>query len=98
MSYSKHPLRRFQISVLRTGEITRGMLVVDRREDESAYAPGANRSEAQKNEDDLHHNEDLGKQQSNGSSIAGVQWILQTPGSQALLRQLLQRVWNTSLP
>lgn len=27
-----------------TGELTRGMCVVDRREDESAYAPGENRS------------------------------------------------------
>ncbi|GLB37284.1 putative inosine-uridine preferring nucleoside hydrolase [Lyophyllum shimeji] len=31
----------------RTGELTRGMLVVDRREDDSAYAPGANRAEVQ---------------------------------------------------
>lgn len=31
----------------RTGEITRGMLVVDRRADQTAYAPGANRSEVQ---------------------------------------------------
>jgi hypothetical protein len=29
------------------GEVTRGMLVVDRREDQTAYAPGANRSEVQ---------------------------------------------------
>ena len=32
---------------LRAGEITRGMLVVDRREGQTAYAPGANRSEVQ---------------------------------------------------
>ncbi|KIK68896.1 hypothetical protein GYMLUDRAFT_34898 [Collybiopsis luxurians FD-317 M1] len=31
----------------RTGELTRGMVVVDRREDDSAYAPGANRAEVQ---------------------------------------------------
>ncbi|KAG6821047.1 hypothetical protein H0H93_007937 [Arthromyces matolae] len=31
----------------RTGELTRGMLVVDRREDESAYSPGANRAQIQ---------------------------------------------------
>lgn len=31
----------------RTGEITRGMLVVDRRDDQGAYAPGANRAQVQ---------------------------------------------------
>lgn len=31
----------------RTAEITRGMLVVDRRGGQTAYAPGANRSEVQ---------------------------------------------------
>ncbi|KAF8134586.1 nucleoside hydrolase [Boletus edulis] len=37
--------RKFDIE--RTGEVTRGMLVVDRREDQTAYSPGANRSEVQ---------------------------------------------------
>jgi hypothetical protein len=37
--------RKFDIE--RMGEVTRGMLVVDRREDQTAYAPGANRSEVQ---------------------------------------------------
>ncbi|KAJ3565909.1 hypothetical protein NP233_g7341 [Leucocoprinus birnbaumii] len=32
----------------RTGELTRGMLVIDRRDDQTAYAPGANRAEVQK--------------------------------------------------
>lgn len=31
----------------RTGELTRGMVVIDRREDEGAYAPGANRAHVQ---------------------------------------------------
>ncbi|KAI0374074.1 nucleoside hydrolase [Pilatotrama ljubarskyi] len=31
----------------RIGELTRGMLVVDRRDDQGAYAPGANRAEVQ---------------------------------------------------
>lgn len=31
----------------RYGELTRGMLVVDRREDETAYTPGANRAMVQ---------------------------------------------------
>ncbi|KAI0267014.1 nucleoside hydrolase [Gloeopeniophorella convolvens] len=37
--------RRFQIE--RTGELTRGMCVVDRRDDKGAYAPGANRARVQ---------------------------------------------------
>ncbi|OAX42300.1 nucleoside hydrolase [Rhizopogon vinicolor AM-OR11-026] len=37
--------RTFDIE--RTGEITRGMFVVDRRDENTAYAPGANRSEVQ---------------------------------------------------
>ncbi|THH32284.1 hypothetical protein EUX98_g1908 [Antrodiella citrinella] len=37
--------RQFQIE--RVGEYTRGMLVIDRREDVGAYAPGSNRSQVQ---------------------------------------------------
>ncbi|KAG1770807.1 hypothetical protein EV702DRAFT_1248964 [Suillus placidus] len=37
--------RTFDIE--RTGEITRGMFVTDRREESTAYAPGANRAEVQ---------------------------------------------------
>ncbi|KAG1836752.1 nucleoside hydrolase, partial [Suillus subalutaceus] len=37
--------RTFDIE--RTGEITRGMFVTDRREENTAYAPGANRAEVQ---------------------------------------------------
>ncbi|KIJ67869.1 hypothetical protein HYDPIDRAFT_25334 [Hydnomerulius pinastri MD-312] len=37
--------RKFDIE--RAGEITQGMLVVDRRDDRTAYAPGANRSRVQ---------------------------------------------------
>ncbi|RDX55068.1 nucleoside hydrolase [Lentinus brumalis] len=37
--------RKFEVE--RTGELTRGMLVVDRREDVGAYAPGVNRAEVQ---------------------------------------------------
>ncbi|KAF7375961.1 Inosine-uridine preferring nucleoside hydrolase [Mycena sanguinolenta] len=41
----------------RTGELTRGFLVVDRRDDGSAYAPGANRAEVQAELDkhNAHH-------------------------------------------
>ncbi|OCH95134.1 nucleoside hydrolase [Obba rivulosa] len=37
--------RKFDVE--RIGELTRGMLVVDRRDDQGAYAPGANRAEVQ---------------------------------------------------
>ncbi|KAI0344690.1 nucleoside hydrolase [Trametopsis cervina] len=41
----KAVMRHFQVE--RVGEITRGMLVVDRRDDEGAYDPGANRAAVQ---------------------------------------------------
>ncbi|KAF4621327.1 hypothetical protein D9613_000545 [Agrocybe pediades] len=85
----------------RTGELTRGMLVVDRREDESAYELGANRSEAQKEKDDLEHNAKLAEQQKShikGSTVTGIHVISETPGSQVLLEKLLNRVWNASIP
>ncbi|KAI0790769.1 nucleoside hydrolase [Abortiporus biennis] len=44
--------RKFDIE--RTGELTRGMLVVDRRSDQGAYAPGVNRAKVQA-ELERHH-------------------------------------------
>ncbi|KAI1794101.1 nucleoside hydrolase [Ganoderma leucocontextum] len=44
--------RKFEVE--RTGELTRGMLVVDRRDDVGAYAPGANRAAVQA-ELERHH-------------------------------------------
>jgi hypothetical protein len=69
----------------RTGEITRGMLVTDRREDESAYPPGTERSEAQKG---------LESMPKSVSDNAGVFCITHTPGHATLLRLLLNRVWG----
>jgi inosine-uridine nucleoside N-ribohydrolase len=65
----------------RTGEITRGMLVVDRREDES-YLPGANRAEVQKG------------LEITPNPISGVFCITHTPGPATLSRLLLNRVWG----
>ena len=45
------------------GELTRGMLVVDRRDDIGAYAPGANRAEVQA-ELDRHHFQHTGAYES----------------------------------
>ena len=69
----------------RMGEITRGMLVTDRREDESAYPAGTNRSEAQKG---------LESMPKSVSDDAGVFCITHTPGPATLLRLLLNRVWG----
>ncbi|EIW63339.1 nucleoside hydrolase [Trametes versicolor FP-101664 SS1] len=46
-----------------TGELTRGMLVVDRRDDQGAYAPGANRAEVQA-ELERHHFQHAGAYES----------------------------------
>jgi len=73
----------------RTGEITRGMLVTDRRENESAYPPGTNRSEAQKGSSEGVH-----FMPSSISDNTGVFCITHTPGPAALLRLLLNRVWG----
>jgi hypothetical protein len=97
-------------SFTRTGEITRGMLVVDRRDDASAYAPGANRAEVQKLlSEKLHTNDDLWESTSVPARVEveekpakkepehGVWVVTHTPGAEALLRLLLKRVWNAEL-
>jgi len=91
----------------RTGEFTRGMLVVDRRDDVGAYAPGDNRSHVQQELDRLHvshepfesaavpapvHVEDDGKNP--GKSDIGVFTVVGTPGPRACLELLLQRIWG----
>ncbi|KAI0663543.1 nucleoside hydrolase [Cubamyces menziesii] len=53
--------RKFDIE--RTGELTRGMCVVDRRDDQGAYAPGANRAEVQA-ELERHHFQHAGTYES----------------------------------
>ena len=78
-------IHSLKISYNRTGEITRGMLVTDRREDEAAYPPDTNRSEAQKG---------LESTPKSVSDEAGVFCITHTPGHATLLRLLLNRVWG----
>ncbi|KAF4566240.1 hypothetical protein EYR36_011656 [Pleurotus pulmonarius] len=97
--------RKFEIE--RVGELTRGMLVVDRREDETAYAPGANRAHVQAELERLvsdHHHEwestalpaqvEIDKPADNTQSLDGVQCIVETPGPDALLKLLVKRVWG----
>jgi len=89
----------------RTGEYTRGMLVVDRRDDVGAYAPGDNRSHVQQ-ELDRHHIPHgpfesaavpapvftgvTGKKEPD----IGVFTVVETPGSRACLDLLFQRIWG----
>ncbi|KAI8993054.1 nucleoside hydrolase [Trametes punicea] len=101
--------RKFDIE--RVGELTRGMCVVDRRDDQGAYAPGANRAQVQA-ELERHHFQHAGAYESTAlpapvevescpaikeqdpSVRGGVPCITQTPGSAALVKLLLERVWD----
>ena len=92
----------------RTGEFTRGMVVVDRRDDVGAYAPGDNRSHVQQELDRLRVShgpfesaavpapvlvDDTGKK---GKQDVGVFTVVETPGPDVCLELLLQRIWGVS--
>ncbi|KAG2078776.1 nucleoside hydrolase [Suillus decipiens] len=96
--------RTFDIE--RTGEITRGMFVTDRREENTVYAPGANRAEVQAQLDLRHYGhgllestalparveiEDPGLEQ---RQLKGVACLVETPGPSVLLQLLTRRVWG----
>lgn len=71
------------------------MLVVDRREDESAFELGANRSEAQRDPQDPEHIAIHNK-----TSLVedhGIICLKATPGPDFLLKLLLNKVWGCSL-
>jgi hypothetical protein len=80
------------------------MLVVDRREDVSAYPLGAKRSEAQREPHEGHGAIKFDK--TDGIDIVagvvqgtpGVVCIYETPGPAELLGLLLKRVWGCSQP
>ncbi|KAJ7039212.1 Inosine/uridine-preferring nucleoside hydrolase domain-containing protein [Mycena alexandri] len=93
----------------RTGEITRGFLVVDRRMDLSAYAPGANRAEVQAELDKhiSHHGtwestavpalvETAHAPRELTLNPRGVKCVQATPGPAALLNLLTSRVWGVA--
>lgn len=95
----------------RVGEITRGMCVVDRREDAGAYAPGANRAEVQAEleKHHLHHSgpfestalpaqevERASDAQPPPHTEGGVACVYETPGPAVLLELLLERVWGVT--
>jgi len=99
--------RKFDVE--RTGERTRGMLVVDRRSDTTAYAPGANRSEVQAELDRLGISHGIWESTALPAPVevesvadtivvgSGVPCVTGTPGCSALLRLLLERVWGVSM-
>ncbi|KAJ7782897.1 nucleoside hydrolase [Mycena metata] len=93
----------------RTGELTRGFLVVDRRDDLSAYAPGANRAEVQAELDKhiSHHGawestavpalvETAHAPRELTVHPRGVKCVQATPGHAALLKLLTSRVWGVA--
>lgn len=97
-------LTAFSFSI---GELTRGMLVVDRRDDASAYLIGANRAQAQvalensqaANRDPLNSATiptRVGEENDNSNLLRGhgVSCVYGTPGPDVLLKLLLKRVWG----
>ncbi|KAJ6593665.1 nucleoside hydrolase [Mycena capillaripes] len=92
----------------RTGELTRGFLVVDRRDDTSAYAPGANRAEVQAELD--KHSSHHGNWESTAVPALvetehapknlhprGVMCVHATPGPTTLLNLLTWRIWGVKV-
>ncbi|EPQ57468.1 nucleoside hydrolase [Gloeophyllum trabeum ATCC 11539] len=102
--------RKFQVEC--KGEYTRGMLVVDRRDDQGAYAPGENRAHVQAELERLKiaHGafessalparvevEDEAQTESIGDGD-GVAVLTETPGAVALVNLLFQRIWGVEIP
>lgn len=100
--------RKFEIE--RVGELTRGMLVVDRRDDQGAYAPGVNRAEVQA-ELQKHHFIHAGNFESTAVPAQvevegkaqmealpdhpdGVSCVYGTPGPRALVELMFERIWG----
>ncbi|KAM6502416.1 nucleoside hydrolase [Amanita muscaria] len=98
--------RKFDVE--RTGELTRGMLVVDRRRDTTAYAPGVNRSRVQAELDKQGIPHGLWESPAVPAPVevesvndtvtvgSGVRYIIKTPGSGVLLQLLFERIWGVS--
>ncbi|KAG6898127.1 hypothetical protein C0992_004843 [Termitomyces sp. T32_za158] len=100
--------RFFDIERLSTGELTRGMLVVDRREDESAYSPGANRAKIQAELEKLNVSHGLWESIALPAQVeteeamrsrppTGILCVTETPGSDVLLSVLFKRVWGVEM-
>ncbi|KAI0812525.1 nucleoside hydrolase [Irpex lacteus] len=102
--------RHFQVE--RIGEITRGMLVVDRRDDEGAYDPGANRAavQAELAKQGFHSHGTLESNAipahvevevpptSQTEKTPGIPVLVSTPGPEVLLKLMTERVWGVRVP
>ena len=98
-------------TINRIGEFTRGMLVVDRRADQGAYAPGTNRAEVQAELDRLqgrHRGEwestavpaPVGVEQRPEGAVTkaeGVWCLRETPGFDGMIKTLMSRVWGVQV-
>ena len=92
--------RLFQIE--RYGEHTRGMLVVDRRDETTTYEPGDNRAQVQAALEHALHDMPAPVQVETEAEVEdvqhtglqGVPCVIQTPGPQTILNLLLARVWG----
>jgi hypothetical protein len=77
------------------------MLVIDRRNDQGTYAPGANRAEVHAQLEKGHKSSaipaptETAIQPSAKKLQSGVLCITETPGSNDLLHVLIDRVWGT---
>lgn len=99
-------VRRRVFQIERTGELTRGMLVVDRRRDTSAYAPGANRAkvQAELERHGIDHEPwestavpaqvEIEEPSRSDTTIPSILCVTDTPGPETLLKLLLNRVWG----
>ncbi|KAG6844412.1 hypothetical protein H0H87_007067 [Tephrocybe sp. NHM501043] len=93
----------------RTGELTRGMLVVDRREDESAYSPGATRAKIQAEVDNKHIQHGIWESSALPARVeteedtktqpksSGILCVTETPGADVLLSLLFRRIWGVEM-
>ncbi|KAH9171185.1 nucleoside hydrolase [Lactarius sanguifluus] len=84
-------VRRRRFEMERTGELTRGMCVVDRRDDKlNTRTPAANYAHVQ---EALQHRDEpsLRRKKDEGG---GVPVVESTPGPETLLKFILKRVWN----
>lgn len=94
--------RRRLFQVERYGEHTRGMLIVDRRDETTTYEPGDNRAEVQAALERAVHELSVPAQVESANEVKatehtgpqGVPCITRTPGPQAILDSMTTRIWG----
>ncbi|KAF8520477.1 Inosine/uridine-preferring nucleoside hydrolase domain-containing protein [Hysterangium stoloniferum] len=88
--------RKRTFDIERFGEHTRGMLVVDRREDESNYQPGENRVEAHANSNSgtpTLVNSEQQMKEALFRKVGGVNVVTESPGPHHLVKLMCERIW-----